>query len=67
MVAFGTEGADVTDEVTEACCEKDPSSSVSSDPSSSEVMEPGSDGTRSAKLSPKKREKATGSYRTAHV
>ena len=54
MVAFGTEGADVTDEVTEAFCEIDSSSSsVSSDPSSSEVMEPGSDGIRSAKSSPR--------------
>lgn len=54
MVAFGTEGVDVMDEVTEAFCETDSSSSVSSDPSSSEVMEPGSDGTRSAKSSPRK-------------
>lgn len=46
MVALGTEGADVMDEVTEAFCETDSSSSVSSELSSSEVMEPGSDGTR---------------------
>jgi hypothetical protein len=52
--AGATEGADVTDEETEGC-ETD-SSSDSSDLSSSEVMEPGSDWTRSAKSSPTKRQ-----------